>query len=359
MTVRPIANMADGDSVAPIFASDRYIASMVTIITPVFNRAALVGEALDSVMQQDYPKIELILVDDGSTDHLMAAMALWQAANPDANLRILHQPNKGPAAARNFGIGQSNGEFIYFLDSDDLVCPRSLSVLIAAVRHENAPYALGRTINVNMAGEPQSDQNLAKWTQSSEAVTKNQWMTHAALYRRSTIAKAGAYDEALACGEDTEFHWRIAALNGRGAEVDVVIAYRRSHSFGQLSDQDITDQIRNINAAIRQFEHWALKLDILKPADRQSLAMRHLRHAIECGARGEWLDKERSIARIATLYTNSDERKPLVFQPFFQRPTVKIYYKVLLRIANHINNNRIIGKLYRLWVKRTRPPMGR
>src|SRR5690348_15078750 len=110
----------------------------VSVIVPVFNRAATIGRAVASVVVQTMADWELIVVDDGSADDPAGALA----ALSDARLRLLrHERNRGAAAARNTGIAAARAPLIAFLDSDDEWLPEKLARQVAAV--ERAGPALG------------------------------------------------------------------------------------------------------------------------------------------------------------------------------------------------------------------------
>lgn len=96
---------------------------LVSVIIPTFNRAHVLGRALDSVLAQAYDPVEVIVVDDGSTDNTRELMAGYRD-----RVRILTQPNKGVSAARNLGVREAKGEFIALLDSDDAWTPEKLCV---------------------------------------------------------------------------------------------------------------------------------------------------------------------------------------------------------------------------------------
>ena len=95
---------------------------LVSVIIPTYNRDWIVGEAIDSVLDQDFDDYELMVVDDGSDDRTPQILAAY--AN---RITVLHQPNRGVSAARNRGIAAAAGRLIAFLDSDDLWLPQKLS----------------------------------------------------------------------------------------------------------------------------------------------------------------------------------------------------------------------------------------
>jgi glycosyltransferase involved in cell wall biosynthesis len=95
---------------------------LVSVIVPVYNGAQYLEAAITSIFAQDYRSIEVIVVDDGSIDDSA------QVAKSFKDIRYMFQQNSGPAAARNSGINSANGDFIAFLDSDDLWMPDKLSL---------------------------------------------------------------------------------------------------------------------------------------------------------------------------------------------------------------------------------------
>ncbi len=118
---------------------------MITVIIPVYNAAAYLSACLDSVLAQTYRDIEVIVVDDGSTDG--SGDICDDYACRDARVTVFHQPNGGPSAARNKGLETAGGEYISFIDCDDVVHERYLEVLAGEmVRHQadivQSPYQI-------------------------------------------------------------------------------------------------------------------------------------------------------------------------------------------------------------------------
>ena len=110
--------------------SKECVPGLVSVIIPTYNRAHFLMEAMESVLGQTYRPIELIVVDDGSTDNTREVVEEWNQKRPRNNafeLRYFYQENYGPQAARNFGLIESRGEYIQLLDSDDLLSPWKLS----------------------------------------------------------------------------------------------------------------------------------------------------------------------------------------------------------------------------------------
>lgn len=94
----------------------------ISIIIPVYNKEVCISKTLESVLSQKYSNFEIIIVDDGSTDKSAAVIK----SITDSRLRYIYKENGGPSSARNFGVKNSKGEWILFLDADDMLCPDAL-----------------------------------------------------------------------------------------------------------------------------------------------------------------------------------------------------------------------------------------
>ncbi len=92
---------------------------MISAIVPVYNTEKLVGRCIDSIIAQTYPNWELILVDDGSTDKSFSVLKEYETK--DCRIKVIHQENAGPGLARNKGIQNASGDYIVFVDSDDVI----------------------------------------------------------------------------------------------------------------------------------------------------------------------------------------------------------------------------------------------
>ncbi len=115
---------------------------LVSIIIPVYNREDIVRKAIISSLNQDYRNIELVLVDDGSTDNTLQVLKYFEANYP--NIKVIHQENSGALQARLTGFNNSNGNFISFLDSDDIINSHYISGLLEAQKLNDANITLAR-----------------------------------------------------------------------------------------------------------------------------------------------------------------------------------------------------------------------
>lgn len=118
-----------------------FVANLVSVIVPVYNGERYLSRCIESIINQPYRNIEIILINDGSTDNsgeICNAYAL-----SDNRIRVIHTQNNGPAAARNIGIENSKGEFIFFVDADDFIEKNALSLLIKSYHRHLADIVVG------------------------------------------------------------------------------------------------------------------------------------------------------------------------------------------------------------------------
>ncbi|MEL7585549.1 MAG: glycosyltransferase family 2 protein [Prolixibacteraceae bacterium] len=117
---------------------------LVSVIIPVYNRESCLSDTLDNLVENKYRPIELILVNDGSKDNTLNVLKQFKENNEtdDFRINVLDQPNSGAPAARNNGYRHASGEYIQFLDSDDLVDPDKFNIQIKAMEKEDADFGL-------------------------------------------------------------------------------------------------------------------------------------------------------------------------------------------------------------------------
>lgn len=264
---------------------------LVTTIIPVFNRPAQLSEAVQSVLDQDYRPIEIIIVDDGSTDETLAVARALQQSHPDI-VRAISKINGGPGLAREHGRQRAQGEFIQYLDSDDVLLPGKFSAQAAALLHApEAGVAYGITLFRDASGEarpsPHKATGEAIKTMFPRFLLERWWETATPLYRASVCEQAGPWTD-LSLEEDWEYDCRVAALGTRLAYCPVPVSEHRDHSGGRLSRGDQRDPRRN---AMRARSHEL----IFGHATRAGLAgtpeMQHFARALfllsrQCGASG-------------------------------------------------------------------------
>ena len=193
---------------------------LVSVVIPVFNGERFLREAVQSVLDQKYSPVEIIVVDDGSTD----GTATLARSLPET-VRYLSQTNQGPAAARNRGIEQAKGSLIAFADADDLWPAAKLELQL--------PYLIS---------DPKIDIVLGRIQLLSETVdgpTQGQEAGFSvnlgsAVIRKSVFERVGLFDETMRYSEDVDWFMRARESGAAIATVDAVTLFYRQH------DQNMT-----------------------------------------------------------------------------------------------------------------------
>lgn len=121
--------------------------TLISIIVPVYNAAHYLDKCISSLMEQTHQNLEIILINDGSTDNSLEICRKY--ADMDSRIQVLTQANKGPSAARNAGLDAAKGEFVGFVDSDDYITPHMMETLLAAVLQYDTDFAGGGYYSVN------------------------------------------------------------------------------------------------------------------------------------------------------------------------------------------------------------------
>ena len=195
-----------------------YVSGLVSTIIPVHNRATLLREAVESVLAQTHRPIEILIVDDGSSDDTPEAIAALASAHPN-EIRAFRQENRGPGAARERARREVRGEFIQHLDSDDLLLPGKFELQVAGLeKHPDCDASYGKTRYYARGDEPgnvplkRTGERIA--TMFPAFLQSRWWSTCTPLFRRSVIDRTGPWT-ALRQEEDWEYDCRIAAQGVR------------------------------------------------------------------------------------------------------------------------------------------------
>jgi glycosyltransferase involved in cell wall biosynthesis len=198
----------------------------ISVVIPVYNGATFLAATIASVLQQSCLPQELLVVDDGSTDN-SADIAAAVVAPPATRVRLIRQANQGPAAARNRGIAEATGEFLAFLDADDLWLPDKLSLQVAMLAEQPALDGVicRMACFVEPGGQWPKGRNQAHFDQQPAATN---FCT--LLLRRAALARVGHLDPAFRTSEDTEWAFRARDAGLRLGVVDSVLLRRRFHA---------------------------------------------------------------------------------------------------------------------------------
>lgn len=247
--------MEGAETMAPTTERDP---DLVSTIIPVHNRSDLLREAVASVLAQTYRPIEIVIVDDGSTDDT-AAVAKDLARTSQESILVIHQPNAGPGAARQRGLDRARGSFIQFLDSDDLLLPGKFAAQVGALRQQpDCQISYGPSLEENHAIQPVQRRGPMRGTGQVRTtlfphlLVERWWTTSCPLYRRDLLDRIGPWRSWIN-EEDWEYDARAGATDAPLAWVSEPVSVRRIHlPGGHLSDQGCEDPRKLSHRALAQ-----------------------------------------------------------------------------------------------------------
>lgn len=232
-----------------------------SVIVPIYNVGALLDECLASACTQTLSDLEIVCVDDGSTDDSGARADAWSSR--DGRIRVLHKQNGGLSSARNAGVDAARGEFLYFLDADDALEPDALERICAAFDRSDADVVTFGATCFPDAPTPWLERCLSPRAVTydafdpaillDEASTPFAWRTAC---RRSWLLSSGVrFDEGIRYGEDTAWHFALYPAASKVALVpDKVYRYRLNRS-GSLMDSQAKGSAERIASHVDVAEH--------------------------------------------------------------------------------------------------------
>ena len=196
--------------------------NLISCIIPVFNGEQYLREAIDSIFNQTYRPLEVIVVDDGSTDGTPSLVASYRE-----QVRYLRQANAGPGAARNLGLGVARGEFVAFLDADDLWHPEKL-------RRQMAQFAARAELDLSLTHVqnfwiPELQEEATKWRDHRFMQPLPGYGPPMLLAKHAVFDRVGRFDPRLRIGEDTDWFLRAAEQKVVIEVLSDVLVYRRLH----------------------------------------------------------------------------------------------------------------------------------
>lgn len=213
---------------------DHFDPALISVVMPCYNAAPYVEEAIESVLRQTYPHVELIIVDDGSTDASVQIIARLADSNPE-RITVLHQTNSGPYAARNHGLAHANGNFIAFLDADDTWHPEALDQLHAAMTETLADVAYCGWQNVGESAanmQPYIPPNYAESDAATLFLQSCPWPINGVLLRRQLVDSLRGFSERLPTAMDYDLWLRMLATQPTVVRVSQVLAFYRRYPRG-------------------------------------------------------------------------------------------------------------------------------
>lgn len=232
---------------------------LVSIIIPVYNVEKYIKKTIESVIGQTYEKLELIIVDDGSTD---ASIDIAQKALDDSAItyQIVHQNNRGVGCARNIGMELAKGEWLFFLDSDDILVPNTVKTMIEATKQEKVDMVFCgyKTISSlqeieSYVGETIFLMYTSEQLQKDFLLRETIVLAPGTLWRRELLISRQIFFEKIAWSEDQHFVWRALRDIGNAIHVKETLYYYVQHQ-GSIMHSTTVDKMIESYSVICQLE---------------------------------------------------------------------------------------------------------
>jgi glycosyltransferase involved in cell wall biosynthesis len=319
-----IAGALDVDPAAPL----------VSVITPAYNVARFIGEAIDSVIAQTRNDFEYLVVDDGSTDDTEQIVRAYAAR--DARIRLLSGGHRGSSAARNLGIRQARGSYIAFLDGDDRWHPqflaRSVRAMSEAPGHVGAVFCQSRVMNEQGRVYWRRRRRTGDYGLDQMLITDNPTANGSVLcIRRECFQDAGLFDEDLESSVDLEMWLRIAHQARAGTFRSIRPALVDIRVRPGAISRNLT---KRMDANDRLLTIWAPRM---RPENRAKAYVRPAVMAFRAGddSRGAQLARSARETALTWLLTDGFGLRMLAWQ-LLSRPArsrVRASYRLVKRLV--------------------------
>lgn len=270
-------------------------APKISVIIPTYNRAAFLKEAIESVLGQTYRDFELFVVDDGSTDDTSSLVC----AIFDPRVRYSYQDNAGRCQARNFALSQAQGQYIAFLDDDDIFLPQKLERQVTFLEnHPNVDFVASGTEVIDSQGARIGQ--LRSWLEQPDLTLTNclytcPLYTCTVLIRRAALDRLDHwFDPQMAAHDDTDLFLRLLAVGCRAEWLPEFVSAYRQHS--QSSQRDMSRHRENYLQAIDKLYNQGIVSSHLLDMRSSVYAHHHLQHACHEYAWGDVTHAQQCLA---------------------------------------------------------------
>jgi glycosyltransferase involved in cell wall biosynthesis len=276
---------------------DNFDPALISVVMPCHNAAPYVEEAVGSALGQSYPHVELIVVDDGSTDGSTEILQRLATENPE-RITLVYQNRAGPFAARNHALAHANGNYIAFLDADDTWHPDALKLMHGALTADHADIAYCGWQNVGISAtdpNPHIPPVLVAEEAVGHFLEHNPWPINSMLTRRQLIDGLRGFSERAPTAMDHDLWLRMFARQPKLVRVTEVLAFYRRYPRGD-SHIPRWRQVFDAVAVRRDFaRHHPERVAHLTPAHLNELIYDPLlREAYRC----HWRNDTESARRL-------------------------------------------------------------
>lgn len=291
----------------------------VSVVMPCYNAAPYIAQAIDSVLAQSHSHVELIVVDDGSTD---SSLNIIEGYGND--LILIRQANSGPSRARNRGILAASGRYLAFLDADDYWHPQFLQRLLGTLRGSDAVLVYCGWQIVDADGTVRAPFIPPDYENADKAIAllrnASLWPIHGMLTYRQAVIDIGMFDERLPACEDYDL-WLRLTMERPIIRVPESLAYYRWHKPLHETDKRAVDAeyIRRIKHDYLS-SHPEIRRMLSVPVIRDCIEGGFIRRGRQCLMRGEYKSAQRIFRRVWQEKTYGLRDLPYVMTALLPEP---------------------------------------
>jgi hypothetical protein len=262
--------------------------SRVSVIIPAYNASRFLKAAIDSVLAQTYADIEVIVIDDGSTDDTA------QIASNSPGVICIRKPNGGVSSARNAGVRSSTGDYVAFLDADDVWHPQKIACQVALMeQHADCDLSYTRmsvdseTDSVTSTTVDAGQMRHTRIDELGPSFRNPFFGTSSVIVRRAAFDRAGGFDETLPFAEDINFFLRVVIDRPLVFILEFVSVYKRPvvGSLSQDSSAGYAKLIGVYDVLLRERPELATRHPQLVATTLAEMHMRHARSLLRAGRR--------------------------------------------------------------------------
>ncbi|BAQ61470.1 polysaccharide biosynthesis glycosyl transferase CpsJ [Geminocystis sp. NIES-3708] len=223
--------------------------SLISVIIPVYNREKYVSEAIESVLKQTYQFLDIIVIDDGSTDKSAEIIKSF-----GSKIRYFYQENSGISSALNHGLKVAKGEFIAFLDSDDLWTENKLNLQIKVLKKNTQVSIVFAHIQQFIS--PELDTNIQDKIDLPNEIMKG-YVKGTMLAKKEVFSQIGLFDISLKLGDFIDWYLKACEQGIKSFVCPEVLLKRRIHdtNMGIIDKKDRSDYVKIIKASLDRRRH--------------------------------------------------------------------------------------------------------
>lgn len=221
----------------------------VSLIVPVYNCSTFLRKCLDSIINQTYKNIEILLINDGSTDDSLSICNEY--SNNDNRIIVINKTNSGVSSTRNIGINKSTGEFIMFVDADDMLFPNSVEVLLKGIEDGNYDLVIGNYVLLNNDNTQSNHTVIINYEKSllNFCIENTLWSTWGKIIRKNKIEKQFAEDIFVA--EDILF-WVTNKNIKRYKYIENECYMYRLNPFSTMRNKKVNERVMSEFEALKR-----------------------------------------------------------------------------------------------------------